>query len=137
MLVSLNNIFHFVCFYNFYAWKQFFVVHESLVYFILVNRLAMLRRLVFHPKFVNFWWIWTYHCGFAKGSTCSEYVFLSRFNSILECTQLKGHRSFIWVCTEFLTYDTPLCLFLPEFKTISDDVRAYAASYGFALANDW
>jgi hypothetical protein len=37
----------------------------------------------------------------------------------------------------FLTDDAPLLLFLPEFKTIRDDVKAYAASYGFALAKDW
>jgi hypothetical protein len=37
----------------------------------------------------------------------------------------------------FLTDDAPLLLFLPEFKTIRDDVRAYAASYGFALTKDW
>jgi hypothetical protein len=37
----------------------------------------------------------------------------------------------------FLTDDAPLLLFLPEFKTIRDDVRSYAASYGFALAKDW
>jgi hypothetical protein len=30
-----------------------------------------------------------------------------------------------------------LLLFLLEFKTVRDDVRAYAASYGFALAKDW
>ena len=37
----------------------------------------------------------------------------------------------------FLTDDAPLLLFLPEFKIIRDDIRAYAASYGFALAKDW
>ena len=38
---------------------------------------------------------------------------------------------------DFLTDDTPLLLFFPEFKTIRDDVKVYAASYGFALAKDW
>ena len=37
----------------------------------------------------------------------------------------------------FLTDDAPLLLFLPEFKTVRDDVRAYATSYGFALTKDW
>ena len=37
----------------------------------------------------------------------------------------------------FFTDDAPLLLFLPEFKAIRDDVRAYAPSYGFALAKDW
>ena len=36
----------------------------------------------------------------------------------------------------FFTDDAPLLLFFLEFKTVRDDVRAYAASYGFALAND-
>ena len=35
------------------------------------------------------------------------------------------------------TNDALLLLFLPEFKTVRDDVRAYAASYGFALSKDW
>ena len=37
----------------------------------------------------------------------------------------------------FLTDDAPLLLFLPGFKTIRDNVRAYAALYGFTLAKDW
>ena len=37
----------------------------------------------------------------------------------------------------FLTDDASLLLFFPEFKVIRDDIRAYAASYGFALAKDW
>lgn len=31
----------------------------------------------------------------------------------------------------------PVLLFLLEFMTVRDDVRMYAASYGFALAKDW
>ena len=37
----------------------------------------------------------------------------------------------------FFSNDASLLLFLLEFKTIRDDIRAYAASYGFALAKDW
>ena len=37
----------------------------------------------------------------------------------------------------YLTDDAPLVLFMPEFKTVRDDVRTYAATYGFALAKDW
>ena len=37
----------------------------------------------------------------------------------------------------FLTDDSPLLLFLPEFITIMDDVRAYVASNGFVLAKNW
>ena len=37
----------------------------------------------------------------------------------------------------FLIDNTPLLLLLPEFKIFRDDVKAYATSYAFALANDW
>ena len=37
----------------------------------------------------------------------------------------------------FLTNDVPLLVFLPEFKTIRNDVRVYVVSYRFALAKDW
>ena len=38
---------------------------------------------------------------------------------------------------DFLTNDAPLLLLIPEFKTVMDDVRAYVASNGFALAKNW
>ena len=37
----------------------------------------------------------------------------------------------------FLIDDAPLLLFLRVFKTVKDNVRIYAASYGIALAKDW
>ena len=37
----------------------------------------------------------------------------------------------------FLKYDAPLLLFIAEFNTVRDDVRACVASCGFALAKDW
>ena len=38
---------------------------------------------------------------------------------------------------DFLTDNTLLLLFLLEFKIIRNDIKAYAASYKFALSSNW
>ena len=36
-----------------------------------------------------------YHCGFAKVFNWTQCVLSSGYNSILKCTELKGHRGFV------------------------------------------
>ena len=51
---------------------------------------------------------------------------------------LKNIEAMFAFADGILTDDTPLLLLsLPEFKIVRDDIRAYSASYGFALAKDW
>ena len=83
----------------------------------------MLARLVFRPKFVNLVDL-ILSLRVARGSTCYKCFFASRFNSMLECIQLKGHEGLFEFTYDFLTYNAPLLLFFPEFKTVKYNVRA-------------
>ena len=55
------------------------------------------------------------------------------FKCVLSLALIPSWNAHNW----FLTNDVSLLLFLPEFKTVRDDVRAYGVLYIFALAMDW
>lgn len=67
------------------------------------------------------------------------FLYLSSPNAILvwNTRHSKDMETLFESAIAYLTDDASWLLFCPKFVKVRDDVRTYAASYGFALAMDW